>query len=336
MLLSFFFGIIFGIVIIYAKLTRFDTIVGFVKLTDMTVPKALLTSMGVGMILLMVLTKTGLAVYHIKPFLTGGLIVGGLLFGVGMAVLGYCPGTLFISAGEGSVDAFMGIVGGLLGGVGFTLAYPYISGFLGPDLGTLSLSNILNAPPFVVAGLTVVIGVTFLLLAFNLNKKEGATDKRWLIAGLALAVLNSVVLLKIASNRPIGASTTYPFVGDLLFGLTDTAYFRKIIKPGHWEMVFLSGAFFVSVVMTFLRKEANFYFLPRLWKEYKGTVVVKRIAWSFVGGFILIFGARLAGGCTSGHILSGGMQLAFSSYFFAFFVIIGLVITGKVFYKKSV
>ena len=53
-----------------------------------------------------------------------------------------------------------------------------------------------------------------------------------------------------------------------------------------------------------------------------------------LGGFILIIGARMAGGCTSGHILSGGMQFAFSSMFFSIFVFAGLLITGRYFYKK--
>jgi uncharacterized membrane protein YedE/YeeE len=48
----------------------------------------------------------------------------------------------------------------------------------------------------------------------------------------------------------------------------------------------------------------------------------------------LLFGARMAGGCTSGHIISGGMQLAVSSLVFGLFVFIAFIITGKLFYKK--
>jgi len=49
----------------------------------------------------------------------------------------------------------------------------------------------------------------------------------------------------------------------------------------------------------------------------------------------LIFGARMAGGCTSGHVLSGGMQLAVSSLVFAAFVFGGLLLTGKYFYRHK-
>ena len=71
------------------------------------------------------------------------------------------------------------------------------------------------------------------------------------------------------------------------------------------------------------------------WEKYKGKSPAKRIIWSFIGGFILIIGARMAGGCTSGHVLSGGMQLAVSSLVFAAFVFGGLLITGKYFYKSG-
>ena len=70
------------------------------------------------------------------------------------------------------------------------------------------------------------------------------------------------------------------------------------------------------------------------WEKYKGNNFGKRAFWAFVGGFILIFGARMAGGCTSGHVISGGIQLAASSLAFAVFVFAGLLLTGKYFYTK--
>ena len=75
-----------------------------------------------------------MATFHVKPLLLGGVILGGLVFGVGMTILGYCPGTLFVSAGEGAVDALVGIFGGLLGGLTFTISLPVIKGILGPNL----------------------------------------------------------------------------------------------------------------------------------------------------------------------------------------------------------
>ena len=98
-------------------------------------------------------------------------------------------------------------------------------------------------------------------------------------------------------------------------------------------MVFLSGAFIAGLVMSLLKKEFKITLIHSNWEKYKGNSVSKRLIWAFIGGFILIFGSRMAGGCTSGYIHSGGMQLAVSSLVFAVFVFAGLLITGKYFYK---
>lgn len=176
----------------------------------------------------------------------------------------------------------------------------------------------------------------FVWAAFWLNKKEKASDLKWLYSGIGLAVLNAIVFLEVLSNRIIGASTAYPYVADLLTGNTNNNYFSKIQQPGQWEVLFLTGAFISGIVISLLRKEFKITLIHSSWEKYKGNSSGKRIIWSFIGGFILIVGARMAGGCTSGHILSGGMQLSLSSLVFAAFVFAGLLITGKYFYKQNV
>jgi len=99
--------------------------------------------------------------------------------------------------------------------------------------------------------------------------------------------------------------------------------------------LFLTGAFISGIVISLLRKEFKIKLIHSNWEKYKGNSVPKRIIWAFTGGFILIFGARMAGGCTSGHVLSGGMQLAVSSLVFAAFVFGGLLLTGKYFYRHK-
>jgi uncharacterized membrane protein YedE/YeeE len=177
--------------------------------------------------------------------------------------------------------------------------------------------------------------VSFVWSAFWLNKKEKANDLKWLYSGIGLAILNAIVFLTIGTNRIIGASTAYPFVADLITGTTQNSYFPKIQGPGQWEVLFLTGAFVSGIVISLFRKEFKITLIHSNWEKYKGKSVSKRIIWSFIGGFILIIGARMAGGCTSGHILSGGMQLAVSSLVFAVFVFGGLLITGKYFYKHK-
>ena len=326
-------GFLFGAILIYGKLNRYDTINGAARWTDLTVPKMIALAIGLGSILLALEIGFGLAEFHVKPFILGGIILGGLLFGTGMAILGYCPGTLAISAGEGALDAVVGIVGGILGGIVYTLVLPYISGILGPDLGKLSLASVTGGSGFLYGFLVVVAGVAFIAGAFYLHRQEKATDKKWVVSGIGLAILNPVIFLTIVSNRPIGASTSYPYVGDLLSGLTDNTYFEKITKSGLWELVFLTGALLAGFVLSLLRKDFKFRMVYPAWAKTRGDNAGNRALWAFLAGFILIFGARMAGGCTTGHIISGGMQLAFSSLVFGAFVFAGLLITGKLFYK---
>ncbi len=332
-LLILFLGFLFGAILQYASLNKYNVISGMATLENLAVAKAIAVAIGVGAILLNIEIGLGLSTYHVKPFIAVGIIMGGLIFGIGMAILGYCPGTLAISLGEGSIDAFLGIIGGLLGGFVYTLLLPSIQSILGPNLGAISLnSTIENNVLFYV--LVFIIGGVFIAIPFWLHKIEKAKDYKWLIAGIALAILNAIVFLTSVTNRPIGASTTYPYLADLLSGLTENEYYTKIQTPGHWELIFLAGAFVAGLIISAIKKEFKLILIHSNWEKYRGTSKINRAVWAFIGGFILIFGARMAGGCTSGHIISGGMQLAMSSFVFAVFVFIGLLTTGRLFYRK--
>ena len=326
-------GFLFGATLQYAKLNRYNVISGMATLENYAVAKAIAVAIGVGAILIAIEIGLGFASYHIKPFLLGGIAIGGVIFGAGMAILGYCPGTLAISLGEGSIDALLGITGALFGGFVYTVLLPSVQIILGPDLGSTSLYTLIGQHHFIFYFVDVLIGLAFIWAAFGLNKLEKAPDMKWLYAGIGLALLNAVVFLSVGTNRIIGASTVYPYVADLITGTTNNSYFLKIQGPGKWEVLFLTGAFVSGIVISLFRKEFKITLIHSNWEKYKGNSVAKRIIWSFIGGFILIFGARMAGGCTSGHILSGGMQLSVSSLVFAVFVFAGLLLTGKYFYR---
>lgn len=92
---------------------------------------------------------------------------------------------------------------------------------------------------------------------------------------------------------------------------------------------------FRSVPIVFKTTNTKIDKLYSNWIKYKGTSKTKRIVWAFVGGFLLLIGAIMAGGCTSGHVISGGIQLALSSFVFVFFTFVGLLITGKFFYNNK-
>lgn len=332
-LLILLFGFLFGALLQSARLNKYNTISGMARLEDYTVAKAIAVAVGVGAILLSIEIGLGFASWHVKPLLLTGIAVGGLIFGAGMAILGYCPGTLPVSLGEGSMDALVGIIGGIVGGIVYTLIQPSVQGMLGPDLGKISLGSAVGGGALYYI-LVLVFGLGLVATAFFLNKIERKKSLNWLYAGIGLAVLNCIVFLTVVFDRQIGASTTYPYVGDLLTGITHNDYFTSTVKPGSWELIFLGGAMLSGLVISLIRKDFKIQLIHSGWSKTEGKSPVKRIIWAFVGGFIMLIGARMAGGCTSGHIISGGMQVAASSLLFGAFVFAGLLLTGKFFYRK--
>jgi len=87
-----FLGFLFGGILHYAKLNKYNVISGLATLENLTVAKAIALTIGIGVILLNVEIGLGFASYHIKPLLLVGIMLGGFIFGIGMAILGYCPG----------------------------------------------------------------------------------------------------------------------------------------------------------------------------------------------------------------------------------------------------
>lgn len=327
-----FFGFIFGVLLLTAKLNRFDTIAGMAVLENFTMAKTIAFAIGLGTILMQLSIAMGAAEYHVKPLLLAGIIVGGILFGVGMAILGYCPGTVAVSLGEGNVDAAVGILGGLAGSLLFASLVPSLAFFLAAS-GSPSVQTLVSDTTAFWT-ITILIGGALIGTAFVLNrwKPEGWT---WLTVAVGLVALDVVVNLTSVAGHPVGASTAYPYAIQSATGLGTESYLQKISKPGLWELTFLFGAFLAGLAFSVFKGTFKITSVPELWNRRIGTNPTKRLVWSFVGGFIMLFGARMAGGCTSGHILSGGMQLAISSLLFAGVVFAAFLITGRIFYPKA-
>jgi uncharacterized membrane protein YedE/YeeE len=333
-ILIIFLGFLFGLFLQYAKVNTYNSISGMAVLKDFTVAKTIATAMAIGAVLLSIAIGMGYADFHIKPFIAGSVIIGGLIFGTGMAILGYCPGTLPVSLGQGSVDALIGILGGLAASVLYTVLSPSIHGTLGPDLGKIALSTMLDAGPVVYYFIVGIIAVILIAAAFWLQRIEKKKDLKWFFSAAGIAGV--AVTIFIVSDRVLGASTFYPYVADQLTGLTDNDYYiKQVAQSGFYEMKFLAGAFLSGLVYSLVKGEFKIRLLQENWIRMKGKSSAGRIFWAFTGGFLLLFGARLAGGCTSGHIISGGMQLAVSSWVFALFVFAAFLLTGKAFYRVA-
>ena len=127
-LIALFLGIMFGFALNKAGLTRYSKIVNQFRFKDMTVLKFMMTALVVTMLGVYPLRMLGVITFPAVPetYIVGNL-VGGLVFGVGMAMAGFCPGTAAAGAGEGKIDYLVpGMLGFLTGAVLFGLTYSSI------------------------------------------------------------------------------------------------------------------------------------------------------------------------------------------------------------------
>lgn len=122
------FGIVFGFLLQKGGATSYDVIMGQLLLTDFTVLKIMASAVAVGLVGFFLLTRSGYARRHVKEGSVGSNVVGGLIFGLGFGLLGYCPGTVAGAVGQGALDALFGGFIGLIIGAGlFAGAYPYLN-----------------------------------------------------------------------------------------------------------------------------------------------------------------------------------------------------------------
>ncbi len=163
LLIGFLIGVFFGFLLNKGGVTEYDVILNQLLLKDFTVLKIMLTAVLFGMIIVYLTRRLGFARLHPKACYTGSIIVGGLIFGVGFAVLGYCPGTAAGAVGAGSVDALFGIIGFLIGAGVFAKFYPGIKKrFMKKGLGEVTIPELLKVKPWYIIFVFSILIVLFL------------------------------------------------------------------------------------------------------------------------------------------------------------------------------
>jgi hypothetical protein len=123
-------GVIFGFLLQKGGVTLYEVIIGQLLLTDFTVVRVMLTAVLVGMIGVYAMKAAGLVNLHCRKGSVGATVIGGLIFGAGFALLGYCPGTAAGAVGTGALDAAAGLVGITLGAGIFARLYPRLDRLL--------------------------------------------------------------------------------------------------------------------------------------------------------------------------------------------------------------
>ena len=164
------FGLIFGFLLQKGGVGKFNILIGQLLLQDWTVAKIMLTAIIVGMIGVFALHHFAKVNLHLKPTKIGSNIIGGLLFGAGFALIGYCPGTAAAALGQGSWDALFGMAGLVAGSWVFAEFSAPLKKTVEKwgDLGKVLLPDLLHVP----RGVFVVI--VAVLLAVGLFALERA------------------------------------------------------------------------------------------------------------------------------------------------------------------
>lgn len=164
-----------------------------------------------------------------------------------------------------------------------------------------------------------------------------ATSWSAYIVGICIGILSWLSFL--ISGKPIATSTTFARAGGMIEEIITgeetkrRSYYKKIKLKINWQLMLVVGVVLGSFLSAIISGDFQVgVWVPSLWESAFGDSALLRVLVAVAGGIILGFGARFAGGCTSGHGISGTMQLAVSSWISAIFFFVGGIITAHIMY----
>jgi uncharacterized membrane protein YedE/YeeE len=176
-ILSILIGVGMGFFIQRVKASSPAMITKNLRLENLSVIKFMALTIAVGMIVTYGISTFAPQILHfdVKPTFVVGVLLGGLIFGVGFGLGGYCPGTCVVGIGEGRKDAIAAIGGGVVGALVFTLVYTTL---IDPivklaNFGKITLADVLHVNPFVMALIVGAIFLTVIKLLPTDVKKAG-------------------------------------------------------------------------------------------------------------------------------------------------------------------
>jgi len=331
--------------------------------------------------------------FGIKDFFVPGIIIGGIIFGAGVGIAGYFPGTVWIALGQGRRDAIWAVLGGLLGAFTWSVIFGPAKAFFWNTLnyGPITWASIFGITSKIgIFGVALIFGIILLLMFLILPRYPGEKIKDSCgshILGLSKNVVRFDDLIKeekekypkarsfvtritnessiwnaryviflgaeftiaavavIILHQIFGESTTYSWVGAQLSYLANPTWaasnpYFELFGGMHiingvavnnpfseigWEPFSDLGTFLgglISAVIISKRYMSYKSQIPKVWEHRFGPSKSKRAIGAFIGTYLVLFGARMANGCASGHILSGNIQMAISSFVFMIVVLL--------------
>lgn len=164
--------------------------------------------------------------------------------------------------------------------------------------------------------------------------------KRWspYVVGTGIGLLNVGAVYFL--SQTIGASSAFERVGILLYSFVypslvpNTGYIFSLPPYINWHVAFVIGIFIGAWISAKLSGYTAQQ-IPSVWQANFGASWRTRALGAFVGGIIIMMGARIARGCTSGHAISGGMHLATAGWLFMIALFASGIVTAHILYKKG-
>ncbi len=155
-------GLIFGFVLEKGRAFEPGMMVGQFQLRNFIVLKVFLSAAATSLIILAVLHGSGVVSLHPKAAVFPAVIIGGLVFGAGMALAGACPGTVMAQIGAGYKDAWFTLVGAVFGALTYGYLQPLIQG-VNTSMGKFTLASVLGIPFWALALIATAVIVVFLI-----------------------------------------------------------------------------------------------------------------------------------------------------------------------------
>jgi uncharacterized membrane protein YedE/YeeE len=171
------------------------------------------------------------------------------------------------------------------------------------------------------------------------NRTEAKARWNPYLVGIGIGVLSWFAFGLV--NQPLGISTALssassvcalPVLGSE--GVAQNAYWAKTPLKLDGGMLFLIGTFLGALLSVLASRTFRWEKVPATWSAQFGNSAPKRLIAAFLGGVIIMYGARMAGGCTSGHGISGSLQLALSSWTFFLTMFAFGILTALVLFRK--
>lgn len=168
---------------------------------------------------------------------------------------------------------------------------------------------------------------------------EFLTEIRWspYAVGIGIGILSWFSFL--ISRKPIACSTTFAkasgMIEKLFFGkkVDLKPYYQKIKLVVDWQWMLVVGIVIGSMISALLSGDFHWQWVPSIWANVFGSDPVLRVIVALVGGICIGFGARWSDGCTSGHGISGTLQLTVSSWISAICFFIGGILMAQLIFK---